>query len=251
MAIKIDYKCQPRVLKNIIWDLDGPLTNLDLAYLLFMREHENWKDYQFEFTYHGQPLSVFGRDLRWEHLSFVLPMDTEKFGALDLTTHPTMGKQMTQDFVNSKFFHERPLHRGTLGVLAELKNNGIEWQGCASASHKHDEKVKMMRDLGLGINDGGCLHLYSVEHGAIMSKSVKREIIEKCLASFNLNPAETLFVDDRIYNFADPIALGLMVARARPEFTSDLPKGMQWIPEFETIQELRDWVLGSEKTGER
>ena len=66
------------VIKNIIWDVDGVLANLDHAYYRFLTEHENYKD---EY-----------KDLKWDDLPNALPIDP-KFGSLELTSHPTKGKE--------------------------------------------------------------------------------------------------------------------------------------------------------------
>ena len=55
------------VIKNIMWDVDGVLANLDHAYYRFLTEHENYKD-----DY---------KDLKWEDLPKALPIDP-KFGSL-------------------------------------------------------------------------------------------------------------------------------------------------------------------------
>jgi FMN phosphatase YigB (HAD superfamily) len=230
-------------IKNIIYDWDGVLANLNLTYFLMLREHENYRDHIWKFN--GR--EVIGSHLAWEDLNKALPVDAEKYGALELTVTaegPEFGKRLTNDFLNSRFFFDRPLYPGTLEVLKELKSLGVEWQGTASASHKPEEKTAMMRSKGVAVEDGGPLHVYSVRHDEVagMYKSVKKGIISMVLEKFNLKPEETAFVDDRIYNLYDPIEMGLIPVRFMSEFTTPSTPDLAGVKHVRDIFELRDWI---------
>ena len=73
-------------IKNIFWDVDGVLADLNFAYFNFLKNHPNYsRDY---------------KDLEWRDLDKVLPINP-KYGALELKTHPTLGEQMDRDFCES------------------------------------------------------------------------------------------------------------------------------------------------------
>ena len=63
----------PSQIKNIFWDVDGVLADLNYAYYHFLTGHPNYRE-----TYEG---------LKWEQLPEVLPIAPE-YGALELKTHP-------------------------------------------------------------------------------------------------------------------------------------------------------------------
>ena len=99
------------VIKNIILDVDGVLANLDHAYYRLLKEHTNYRD---EY-----------RDLKWEDLPKALPIDP-KFGSLELTSHPTIGKQLNEDFCRHSggIYFDRPLYPHVKEVLQELDRLG-------------------------------------------------------------------------------------------------------------------------------
>lgn len=76
-------------IKNIFWDVDGVLANLNYAYYNFLTNHPKYKP-------------LYG-NIKWEDLPKVLPI-VPKYGALELKTHPTMGVEMDYDFCHSPEF---------------------------------------------------------------------------------------------------------------------------------------------------
>jgi phosphoglycolate phosphatase-like HAD superfamily hydrolase len=86
----------PSSVKNIFWDVDGVLADLNHAYYHFLTGHPNYRD-QF-------------KGLKWEQLPEVLPILPE-YGALELKTHPELGTEMDRDFCEDQtFFRNRPLY---------------------------------------------------------------------------------------------------------------------------------------------
>jgi len=77
-----------------------------------------------------------------------------------------------------------------------------------------------------------------------MYDTAKIDRLNECFQKYPLNPQETIFVDDRIYNQHAAIESGAHPIRLRCEFTTDLPPDLQWIPEFENVEAVRDWLVG-------
>ena len=93
-------------IKNIFWDVDGVLANLNYAYYNFLTKHPKYAP-------------MYGH-ITWEQLPEVLPI-VPKYGALELKTHPTLGKDMDYDFCHSpEFFTNRPLYPNVIETLKEL-----------------------------------------------------------------------------------------------------------------------------------
>ena len=97
-------------IKNIFWDVDGVLANLNYAYYNFLTKHPNYE-------------KIYG-NITWEQLPEVLPINP-KYGALELKTHPTMGTQMDHDFCHSPDFFNVSITPGYNGRF--VKKSG-EWQ---------------------------------------------------------------------------------------------------------------------------
>ena len=76
------------IIKNIFWDVDGVLADLNHAYYPFLTQHPKYAN-QY-------------KDLKFDELDKVLPVDP-KYGALELKTHPTQGEAMDYDFCHSDF----------------------------------------------------------------------------------------------------------------------------------------------------
>ena len=97
-------------IKNIFWDVDGVLADLNYAYYHFLTGQPNYRDhYQY---------------LKWEQLPEVLPILPE-YGALELKTHPERGAEMDRDFcADQDYFRNRPLYPNVIAVLKELNTLG-------------------------------------------------------------------------------------------------------------------------------
>ena len=77
------------MIKNIFWDVDGVLANLNYAYFNFLKNHPKYKP-------------LYG-NIKWEDLPKVLPI-VPKYGALELKTHPTLGTELDYDFATRPNF---------------------------------------------------------------------------------------------------------------------------------------------------
>ena len=101
---------EKKVIKNIFWDVDGVLANLNYAYFNFLTKHPKYAPKY--------------KNMKWEDLPKVLPI-VPKYGALELKTHPEMGNDMDKDFCHSpEFFTNRPLYPNVIEILKELHQKG-------------------------------------------------------------------------------------------------------------------------------
>ena len=213
-------------IKNIFWDVDGVLANLNYAYYHFLTEHPNYKE-QF-------------KGLKWEELPDVLPILPE-YGALELKTHPELGAEMDRDFcADQSYFRNRPLYPNVIEVLKELDGLGHR-QFTMSATFDVEAKTAYLNDILAPVTD--FLTIECVKHGEFMHDTAKVDRLRECYQKYQINPDETILVDDRIYNQHAAIDSGAHPVRLRCEFTTDLPEELSWIPEFKNVEGVKDWLL--------
>ena len=213
-------------IKNIFWDVDGVLANLNYAYYNFLTNHPKYK-----------PLFS---SMKWQDLPKVLPI-VPKYGALELKTHPTMGVDMDKDFCASwEFFSNRPLYPNVVSTLKELNDLGYR-QFTMSATFDVETKKKLLNSLLAEVLD--FLTVECVQHGTFMHDSAKEDMLKFCLQKYNLKAEETILVDDRIYNIEAAINVGVQPIRLRCEFTSPLPSELSFVPEVKDVTEVKQWLL--------
>ena len=213
------------IIKNIFWDVDGVLANLNYAYFSFLTKHPKY--------------APMYKDIKWEDLPKVLPI-VPKYGALELKTHPTMGKDMDYDFCHSpEFFTNRPLYPGVVETLKELHDKGYR-QFTMSATFDVETKKRFLNQLLAEVTD--FLTIECVQHGKFMHDSAKEDMLKECFAKYGLKPEETILVDDRIYNQYAAINVGAHPIRYRCEFTTDLPEDLKDVPEVNNMEELKEWL---------
>lgn len=213
------------VIKNIFWDVDGVLANLNYAYFHFLKGHPNYKEMY--------------KDLKWEDLPKALPI-VPKYGALELKTHPTLGVEMDKDFCHTpEFFENRPLYPHVIEVLKDLNAKGYR-QFTMSATFNVETKKKLLNKLLHDVTD--FLTIECVEHGKFMHDTAKEDMLKYCFEKYGLKAEETVLVDDRIYNQYAAINVGAHPVRMRCEFTTPLPEELNWIPEVHDVVEFEDWL---------
>lgn len=216
------------VIKNIFWDVDGVLANLNYAYFNFLKNHPKYKD-------------KYG-DIKWEELPKVLPINP-KYGALELKTHPELGTQMDLDFCHSlEFFKNRPLYPNVIETLKELHERGYK-QFTMSATFDVETKTKFLNELLADVTD--FLTIKCVQHGKFMHDTAKEDMLKNCFEEYGLKAEETVLVDDRIYNQQAAIGVGANPVRYRCEFTTDLPEELSWIPEVSSMEEFKEWLFNN------
>lgn len=216
------------IIKNIFWDVDGVLADLNHAYYCFIKNHPKFKDHFKDFMYSDLPVA--------------LPIDTEKFGAMELTTHPTLGKDLDYEFCHSlDYYFDRPLYPGTASVLQELNDLGYK-QMTMSAGFDLTKKKELLGRVLKGLD---FIQIEAVEHDkAGMSQgSTKEAKMLAILEKLGAKPEETVLVDDRIYNIDAALKAGIHAVRFRSEFTTDSPERLKDVPEVENIYQFRDWLL--------
>ena len=217
-------------IKNIFWDVDGVLANLNYAYFNFLTKHPKYAP-------------QYG-NLVWEDLPKVLPI-VPKYGALELKTHPTHGTEMDYDFCHSpEFFTNRPLYPNVIETLKELHDLGYR-QYTMSATFDVETKKKFLNQLLAPVTD--FLTIECVQHGKFMHDSAKEDMLRSCFEKYGLKAEETVLVDDRIYNLYAAINVGANPVRMRCEFTSDLPEDLAWIPEVKDVVAFKEWLLQNTK----
>ena len=216
----------PSSIKNIFWDVDGVLADLNHAYYHFLTGHPSYRD-QF-------------KGLKWEQLPEVLPILPE-YGALELKTHPELGTEMDRDFcADQAFFRDRPLYPGVIEVLKELNQLGYR-QFTMSATFDVEAKMAYLQDILDPVTD--FLTIECVQHGEFMHDTAKIDRLRHCYQKYDLNPNQTILVDDRIYNQYAAIESGAHPVRMRCEFTTDLSTELSWVPEFRNVREVMEWLL--------
>lgn len=217
---------QKPIIKNIFWDVDGVLADLNYAYFHFLKEHPTY--------------APMYKDITWEQLPDVLPINP-KYGALELKTHPTLGTQMDKDFCASpQFFNNRPLYPNVIKTLKDLHEKGYK-QFTMSATFDVETKKKLLNEMLHDVTD--FLTIECVQHGQFMHDTAKEDMLKSCFEKYGLKPEETILVDDRIYNQHAAINVGAHPVRMRCEFTTDLPSELSWIPEVKNVVELKEWLL--------
>lgn len=217
-------------IKNIFWDVDGVLANLNFAYFNFLTNHPKYKE-----RYGG---------IKWEDLPEILPI-SPKYGALELKTHPTMGTELDYDFCHSpEFFNNRPLYPEVIDTLKELNRLGYR-QFTMSATFNIEAKKKLLNSLLSEVSD--FLTIECVQHGKFMHDTAKEEMLKSCFEKYGLKAEETVLVDDRIYNQHAAINIGARPLRYRCEFTTNLPEELNWIPEVHNMAELKQWLFEQNK----
>lgn len=216
------------IIKNIFWDVDGVLANLNYAYYNFLTKHPKYA-----------PLY---KDIKWADLPKVLPV-AEKYGALELKTHPSLGVDMDKDFCSSyEFFSNRPLYPNVIETLKELHDLGYK-QFTMSATFDVETKKKLLNHLLKDVSD--FLTIECVQHGKFMHDTAKEDMLKACFEKYGLKAEETVLVDDRIYNQYAAINVGAHPVRMRSEFTTDLPTDLNWIPEVTDVVEFKNWLLAN------
>ncbi len=213
------------MIRNIFWDVDGVLANLNYAYFHFLKEHPKYR-------------SMYG-DIKWEDLPKVLPI-VPKYGALELKTHPTLGTELDYDFCHSpEFFTNRPLYDGVVETLKKFHDKGFK-QFTLSATFDVETKTKFLNNLLAEVKD--FLTIKCVQHGKFMHDTAKVDMLKASFEEYGIKADETILVDDRIYNQYAAIDAGAHPVRYRCEFTTDLPEELRWIPEVHSLKELEDLI---------
>lgn len=219
------------VIKNIFWDVDGVLANLNHAYYAFIKNHPMFKENFKQFEYKDLPVA--------------LPIDTKKFGTMELKTHPTLGVDLDREFCHSNdYYFDRPLYPGTAKVLKELNDMGY-LQITMSAGFDMTKKKELLRRVLGNLTDFIKIEVVEHDKAGMEQGSSKEAKMLAVLEKLGAKPEETILVDDRIYNIYSAIKAGVHPVRFRSEFTTDSPEDLKDVPEVENIYQFKDWLLNN------
>ena len=205
-------------IKNIIWDFDGVLANINHAYYCFIKNHSKIKHHFKQYKY--------------EDLNIALPID-KKYGAIELKTHKTLGTELDKYFCNSRsFYFDRPLYYGTKEALIKLHKMGYNQFVLSSTSNK-TKKLKLIRQ---SLKDLPFIKIFVVNHSK--TNNEKQDAISNLINDWKLNKNETVLIDDRIYNIYSALNAGIHAIRFRSEFTIPSPNDLKHIPEIYDIRQI-------------
>ena len=199
-----------------------------VGYYCFIKNHPMFKENFKQYEYKDLPIA--------------LPVETKKFGAMELKSHPTLGVDLDREFCASNdYYFDRPLYPGTAKILRELNDMGY-LQMTMSAGFNMDKKKELLRRVLGGLD---FLRIEVVEHdkAGMEQGSTKEAKMLAVLEKLGAKPEETVLVDDRIYNIYSAIKAGVHPVRFRSEFTTDSPEDLKDVPEVENIYQFKDWLL--------
>ncbi len=208
-------------IKNIIWDVDGTLVDINHSYYCFIKNHPKIKKFFKNFLYKDLPKA--------------LPIDP-KYGAIELKTHKTLGTELDKLFCNSKYYFDRPFYYGTEKTLNKLNKLGYK-QFILSAGFNIKKKEKLLKQL---FSNFPFIKIEVVQHDkkGMHEGDTKKQKILDLLKKYNLSAKETVLIDDRLYNIHAGIKTGIKVIRFRSEFTTPTTGFTKKIKEIEDIREL-------------
>lgn len=196
------------MIKNIIFDIDGVLVNLDRSYHNFLTT-----------TYPEH------KDMKYEEMVVHFPIK-EDDGAFELP------KEFGLDFINSPYYVNRPFFKSTLSVLEKLKAKGLTLITLTAASAP-EKKIAWLKETF-----GDTFNAYEASTAGVP----KDEGINSVVKKYNLNKDETLFIDDRIYNVRAGVRTGVNVVRMEPDFFLPLPKDLDHVTSISDLEEILELI---------
>ena len=192
------------MIKNIIFDVDGVLVDIHCTYTEFLKN-----------TY-----PKF-RNITSNDLSTLFPIHTDD-GAIKLPD------EFLADFRTGPYYSYRPLFDDTMAVLAALKKKGLKLFTLSAAGNP-DKKLKWLSAAFGDIFDG---YEFSPAHQS------KKEALNAVVEKYALNKAETVFVDDRIYQVRAGVEAGLCTVRMESVLSLPMPVDLKGVPVVKSMTEL-------------
>lgn len=191
-------------IKNIIFDVDGVLLDLDASYINFLKEH---------YPEH--------KDISYTDLKTLFPIEAHD-GAIELS------RELGKHFFETPHYDNRPLLDGVMETLYSLKDKGLKFFILSAADHPQ-RKEKFLKETFGDIFD-------SMEFSS--SGKSKEEGLEHIVDKYNLKKEETLFIDDRFYNIRAGINSGVNVIRKEPVNALPLPDDLSHVKTIYNLKEL-------------
>ncbi|MDR1693623.1 MAG: HAD family hydrolase [Lactobacillaceae bacterium] len=196
------------MIKNIIFDVDGVLINLDSSYHKFLQT--SYPEY---------------KNMKIEEMAELFPIDGED-GAFELPS------RFSKDFIDSPYYVNRPFFKNTISVLKKLKSLELTLITLSAASSP-EKKLSWLADTF-----GDLFNAYELSPAGVAKDEGLKTVINK----YGLNKAETLFIDDRFFNIRAGLRAGVEVARMQPDLFLPLPKDLSHVRVLYDIEEIFDLI---------
>lgn len=196
------------MIKNIIFDIDGVLANLDRCYFDFLRD--TYKEF---------------KNISYEDLPVFFPIDPND-GSIELPS------KFFEDFCRSSHYCNRPLFEDTITVLDSLMKKGVNLYALVAARDA-SKKLKWLERVFKNIFKG-----FEFSPSGIPKTRMLRDFLKK----YSLDKDETLFVDDRFFNIRAGISIGLHTVRVQPDHYLPLPCDLQDIKTFDNLTDFEKYV---------
>lgn len=197
------------MIKNIIFDIDGVLTDMEDSCYRFLKatypEFKNlaYKDMQKHFP------------IKPDNGSFNLP------------------KPYSTVLKDSPFYLERPVYDDAFESLQKLKDANLRLFTLTAALN-----VEAKRSWVENIFNS---YFESVEVSP--AGMGKKKALELILSKFGLNKEETIFIDDRFMNIRDGLAVGINVVRMQRGINLPLPSDLSHIKKFTNMKDFTQYIF--------
>lgn len=197
------------MIKNIIFDIDGVLTDMDDSCYRFLKA-----------TY-----PKF-KDLTYDDMKRHFPIEACN-GSFDLP------KPYSITWKDSPFYLARPPYDDTFESLKKLKDAGLRLFGLTAAIDMEAKKVWVEKLFG---------DYFESAEVSLAGKS-KTKSLKAMLSKFGLNKDETIFIDDRFMNVKSGLTAGVNVVRMARGINLPLPPDLAHIKEFNNMKDFVRFIF--------
>ena len=204
MKKQLEYK----MIKNVIFDVDGVLVDCDQCYLNFLQK--TYKEFQ---------------NITYDELPVIFPISPDN-GAVRLSP------RFSDEFKSSPYYSYRPLFKETMQVLHSLKKKELRLF-TLSAARNPARKRKWMDEIFGNIFDG-------LEFSP--SGEPKDKALIDLLEKYSLNKEETIFIDDRFHNIRAGMKVGIRTVRMHPQNSLPLPAELSHIKSLNNLTEFEKYI---------
>ncbi|MCL2439553.1 MAG: HAD family hydrolase [Alphaproteobacteria bacterium] len=203
------------MIKNIIYDIDGVLVDMDHARWLWLREFPQY------------------RNLKKADMVKLFPLDPND-GCIASSNTP-VANSLPHKLGESKHDFNRPPLPGVMEAVKKFNKSGYR-QFTMTATKKPNEKRVWFNGL-FG-------NLIEFVPTAKLSNNYKHDDLVALMKKEKMKPEETVYLEDRFYIIRDALAIpGLRVVRMRPKLSLPLPKDLRAaVPEFTKFSDFAKWL---------
>jgi phosphoglycolate phosphatase-like HAD superfamily hydrolase len=197
-------------IKNIIFDYDRVLADVNAAYVAYFRTLPGFENFQRE--------------------------DIPKIASYKNGVCDKMTPEHQQGFDESPHRFDRPPLPGAIDVLCKFRDAGLR-RFLLTATSNAAQKRKYVEKYF-----GNLVEFNNSDH------SGKLENLRKIISENNLEPKETVFIDDNLMCVRDGLKIpGLKVVRMQPEFYTGLPDDLVGkVPVVKSMDEFFDLIMNGE-----